>query len=328
MGSIVDLVPVAPVQELSNSEVAAANMLATRVLIGLSMVAGLLAALIADEWLAPWYPFWFLLCGFALVSGASELIGLLGATSARPSANSVIGGVLALLIANWLPHVTGPGEAADGGSALSYEVTRAVNVLAWPFLCFGAVLMIIFVVQSLQFEKPGHTMAKIGGTVLAVAYVGLLGSFTIQMRWFEGPHEGIIALVYLIATAKGADTGAYTLGRIAGRHKLWPSLSPKKTVEGAMGGIIFSVAFALVVAAIARYLVRVPTFDWFQAAGYGLIVGAVAQLGDLMESMIKRDCERKDASATVPGFGGVLDVIDSLVFAGPVAYGLWLWFGP
>ncbi len=73
---------------------------------------------------------------------------------------------------------------------------------------------------------------------------------------------------------------------------------------------------------------RIPTLDWLAAAVYGLIVGAVAQLGDLMESMIKRDCERKDASAAVPGFGGVLDVIDSLIFAGPVAYGLWLWFGP
>ena len=75
-----------------------------------------------------------------------------------------------------------------------------------------------------------------------------------------------MALVYLVATAKGADTGAYTLGRIAGRHKLWPSLSPKKTVEGAVGGLILSVTFALVVAAIARYVVQVPTFDWQQAA--------------------------------------------------------------
>jgi phosphatidate cytidylyltransferase len=108
---------------------------------------------------------------------------------------------------------------------------------------------------------------------------------------------------------------------------LWPSLSPKKTVEGAIGGLILAVVFALVVAAIARYLVKVPTFNWFQAAGFGLLVGAVAQLGDLMESMIKRDCERKDASSAVPGFGGVLDVLDSLIFAGPVAYGLWLWIG-
>jgi phosphatidate cytidylyltransferase len=188
--------------------------------------------------------------------------------------------------------------------------------------------MLSFVVQSLQFEKPGLTMAKIAGTILAVAYVGLLASFTIQMRWFEGPHQGILALVFLFATAKGADTGAYTLGRLAGRHKLWPKLSPHKTVEGAVGGIVFGIVAALIVTAISRYLLDVPTLEWPVAVVYGLVVGAVAQLGDLMESMIKRDCERKDASTTVPGFGGVLDVIDSLMFAGPVAYALWLYVGP
>jgi phosphatidate cytidylyltransferase len=155
-----------------------------------------------------------------------------------------------------------------------------------------------------------------------------LASFTLQMRWFEGRLQGIQALVFLFATAKGADTGAYTLGRLAGRHKLWPSLSPHKTIEGALGGLAFGVASALGVAAIARFALDVPTLDGIHAAGYGLIVGAVAQLGDLMESMIKRDCERKDASQNVPGFGGVLDVIDSLMFAGPVAYALWLSFGP
>jgi phosphatidate cytidylyltransferase len=171
-------------------------------------------------------------------------------------------------------------------------------------------------------------MAKISGTVLAVAYIGLLGSFTIQMRWFEGRFQGILALVFLFATAKGADTGAYAMGRLTGRHKLWPRLSPQKTVEGAVGGLVFGVAATLLVAAITRYWLRVPTLDWPYAAVYGLVVAAAAQLGDLMESMIKRDCERKDASQMVPGFGGVLDVIDSLMFAGPVAYAFWLGFGP
>jgi phosphatidate cytidylyltransferase len=156
----------------------------------------------------------------------------------------------------------------------------------------------------------------------------LLGSFTIQMRWFDGPHHGLMAVVFLIATAKGADTGAYAFGRLAGRHKLWPSLSPQKTIEGAVGGMACAVLAALVVESIARYAVDGPILDWSVAVEYGLIVGAVAQLGDLMESMIKRDCERKDASTAVPGFGGVLDVIDSLMFAGPVAYGFWLWHGP
>jgi phosphatidate cytidylyltransferase len=303
-------------------------MLATRITFGLLMVAGLMFALWADEWFAPWYPLWLILSSVALISAARELSSLLDATSARTSTNSVLGGVAALLAANWLPHTSVGYYEGPGQSALRYDPAAAVSVLAWPFLCFVGVLMVCFVVQSLQFDKPGRTMAKISGTILAVAYVGLLGTFTIQMRWFEGLHHGMMAIVFLIATAKGADTGAYTFGRLAGRHKLWPQLSPKKTVEGAIGGLISGVAAALLVQSAARFATGEPMLGWTGAAVYGLTVGAVAQLGDLMESMIKRDCERKDASAAVPGFGGVLDVIDSLMFAGPVAYGLWLWYGP
>ena len=98
-----------------------------------------------------------------------------------------------------------------------------------------------FIVQSTRFEHPGGTMATIAGTVLAVAYVGLLGSFLIQFRWLEGRYRGLIPLAALVATAKGADMGAYFLGRFAGRHKLWPRLSPNKTIEGAVGGLIFGV---------------------------------------------------------------------------------------
>jgi phosphatidate cytidylyltransferase len=303
-------------------------MLRTRVCFGLLMVAGLLLALGVDEWLAPWYPFWFLVSGFVVIAAAHELVGLLDVTSVHPSGNSAVGGVLALLVANWLPHVVEGHELRDGSSSLRYDPAGPLTALAYPFLCFIAVLMVSFVVQSLQFAKPGRITARIAGTVLIVAYAGLLGTFTIQMRWFEGSRQGILALVFLIATAKGSDTGAYALGRLAGRHKLWPLVSPKKTVEGALGGLVFGVAFALLAAAFARYALGVPTLGWPVAAIYGLVVGAAAQLGDLMESMIKRDCERKDASTTVPGFGGVLDVVDSLIFAGPVAYCLWLWLAP
>jgi phosphatidate cytidylyltransferase len=302
-------------------------MLGTRLLFGLTMVAGLLFALWLDEWFAPWYPCWFLLTGFALVSASRELIALLGATNAGPSGNSVIGGVLALLVSNWLPHVAVAPAPNERIFALSYDLSRPVNVLAWPFLTFVAMLMISFIVQGVQFNKPGRTMAKIAGTILVVSYVGLLGSFTIQMRWFEGEYQGVLSLAYLVATAKGADTGAYTLGRLAGRHKLWPALSPSKTIEGAVGGLLFGVAFALIVATVARFALHVPTFNWPTVVVYGLVVGAVAQLGDLMESMIKRDCQTKDASGVVPGFGGVLDVLDSVIFAGPVAYAFWLAFG-
>src|SRR5262249_13281858 len=155
------------------------KMLATRLVFGLMMVAGLMLALWVDEWFSPWFPVWFLLAASTLVAAAWELCQLLNATSARPSANSVVGGVLALLIANWVPHLAEGRSPQDGASALLYSPARPVEVLSWPFLAFVAVLMTSFVVQSLQFTKPGRTLAKIASTVLAIAYVGLLGSFTI-----------------------------------------------------------------------------------------------------------------------------------------------------
>ncbi len=161
-------------------------MLSTRLLFGMLMVVGLIVALWVDEFFAPWFPFWFILSAAAMISAARELTALLDATSASPSGNSVVGGVLAIVIANWAPHLVENNSQADGELALLYDPGRPLDVLAWPFLTFVAVLMTSFVVQSIQFAKPGRTMAKISGTVLAVAYVGLLGSFTIQLRWFEG----------------------------------------------------------------------------------------------------------------------------------------------
>jgi phosphatidate cytidylyltransferase len=204
---------------------------------------------------------------------------------------------------------------------------RPFHVLAWPLWAFVTIVMTTFVSQSAQFEKPGQTMATIAGTVLSIAYVGLLGSFLIQTRWLGGPREGLVAVLALVATAKGADTGAFTIGRLAGRHKLWPRLSPNKTIEGACGGMVLGVLAAVGVLEGARQVLGTPQVSIGTQIGYGLLVGAAAQLGDLMESMIKRDCESKDASETLPGFGGLLDVMDSLLFAAPFAYVYWLVVG-
>jgi phosphatidate cytidylyltransferase len=303
-------------------------MLGTRVFSGLCLIAVVLGVLFVDEWFAPWFPLWFVLSILALGAASIELVGLLRATSSRPSLNSVLGGVMALVVANWLPHIAEHVVANSRRAPTVYEPAEPIAVLSWPLFTFVGVLMVSFIVQSVQFVKPGRTMTTIAGTILAVAYVGLLGSFIIQMRWLDGPYHGVIPLAFLIATAKGADTGAYTLGRLAGRHKLWPSLSPNKTIEGAVGGMIFAVLAALIVSATAQQLLAVPSLSYAEATCFGLMVGLVAQLGDLMESMIKRDCERKDASSAVPGFGGVLDVLDSLLFAAPVAYGYWVAMGP
>ena len=300
-------------------------MLGTRLATGLTLVVVLLAILIFDERLAPWFPLWFVTSLVVMVLCALELSALLEATTARPSGNTVLGGTIALVLANWAPHVVRQ-MSIDPGRIVppTYDPAATIDVMAWPLWTFVAILMAAFLSQSLQFRKPGQTMATIAGTVLAVAYVGLLGSFMIQMRWFDGPYHGLIPLASLVAVAKGSDIGAYTMGRIAGRNKLWPRLSPNKTIEGAIGGLVFGVIGSLAVTAISRFALHAPCLDWMATIGFGLVVAPAAQLGDLMESMIKRDCHRKDASAAVPGFGGVLDVLDSLLFAGPVAFGFWL----
>jgi phosphatidate cytidylyltransferase len=304
-------------------------MLGTRLVMGFAMAGAILLVLWLDERFAPWFPIWLVLATVVLWSSALELVGLLNATSTRASSNAVLGGILALQFANWAPHVAHALQTSDRlAGRLPYDPLAPVSVLGWPLLVFVGVVMATFLAQSVQFQKPGATLTTIAGTVLALSYVGLLGTFIVQLRWFDGPYHGIPPLVFLIATAKGADTGAYTIGRIAGRRKLWPRLSPNKTVEGAVGGMFSGVAAALIVAAVARDLLKIPTLGWVTATGFGLVVGFTAQLGDLMESMIKRDCSRKDASAAVPGFGGVLDVLDSLLFAAPIAFAYWIWLGP
>ncbi len=303
-------------------------MLRTRVVSGVLIVAALVLILFIDQSLAPWFPLWFALCALAMTAAARELIALMEGSPLRPSAPVAIGGLTAILAADWLPHVAQLCRTAEPISGIVHGPDAAIAVLAWPFLSFTAVVMATFVAESLRFEAPGRSVAAVAGTVLVVAYVGLLGSFLVQMRWLEGCKHGLIPLAFLIATAKGADVGAYTVGRLAGRRKLWPALSPNKTVEGAAGGLAFALTASLVVEWVAAERVGVTALGWAGAALFGLMIGVAAQVGDLMESMIKRDCGRKDASAAVPGFGGVLDVLDSLLFAAPVAYGLWAWLGP
>lgn len=303
-------------------------MLGVRLATGLSMVAILLGVLWLDESMAPWYPIFFVTAMVAAGAATLEMVSLLGATMTRPSANTAVAGSLAVVVANWLPHITEAlGTRFGPGFRPQYDPSAPVDALAWPLWTFVAVLMFAFIGQSIQFRRPGSATATIAGTILAVAYVGLLGTFTIQARWLDGPYHGVVPLLFLVAVSKGADTGAYTLGRIAGRHKLWPRISPNKTIEGAVGGLIFGVLAALIVATIVRNGLYAEGLTYLEAIGYGVVVGTAAQLGDLMESMVKRDGAQKDASSTLPGFGGVLDVLDSLLFAGPVAFGYWLWFG-
>jgi phosphatidate cytidylyltransferase len=175
------------------------------------------------------------------------------------------------------------------------------------------------------FQAPGESVKRIALTVWMAAYLGLLGSFLAQLRWLPdlggAPATGkraTVALALAIFVPKCCDIGAYFTGRFLGKHPLAPVLSPKKTWEGAAGGLLASVAAALVIDGLSG----VPLIEGGMVivGALGLTLGIAGMLGDLAESLIKRDCQRKDASQSVPGFGGVLDVVDSIVFAAPVTY--------
>jgi phosphatidate cytidylyltransferase len=122
---------------------------------------------------------------------------------------------------------------------------------------------------------------------------------------------GLLAAVLLIT--KSGDIGAYLIGSRFGKNALLPRISPKKTVEGAAGGLIFSIISALICKPILG-------FGYFHLVILGICMGILGQLGDLSESLIKRDCEVKDSGKIFPGMGGVLDEIDSLLFVAPVFY--------
>jgi phosphatidate cytidylyltransferase len=117
---------------------------------------------------------------------------------------------------------------------------------------------------------------------------------------------------------KSTDIGAYFGGRALGRHKLIPWLSPGKTWEGLVCGVLTA---GLVGALLARWI-HLPTFPlpWWKGFVFGMVIGGIGQLGDLLESLMKRDAEVKDSGKLIPGFGGVLDVIDSPLLAAPFAY--------
>ncbi|MBQ8286173.1 MAG: phosphatidate cytidylyltransferase [Thermoguttaceae bacterium] len=188
-------------------------------------------------------------------------------------------------------------------------------------LAIAAGVLIAFVGEMLRFKLPGGHLINLTGAVFAIVYVGLLGSFLVMLRI----AYGVPALVSMIIVAKLCDVGAYTVGRLIGRHKMAPSLSPGKTIEGAVGGIAFAILGAwLSVAVLFPLATGAPSqTTWVGVVIYGLAVGLAGMLGDLAESLIKRDVMRKDSGTNVPGFGGFLDIYDSLLLAAPVAFGLW-----
>ena len=202
-----------------------------------------------------------------------------------------------------------------------------------------AALVLIVLLSAAIWARGvgGKPLGAVASTALGAAYTGGLLSFGYAIRYHEYafapaslaagswtvsvPSGGLLVLLPVLLTW-ASDVGAFAIGRAVGRNKLIPSISPGKTVEGAVGGLLVSMVIALV---YTRFLLRPATHLGFRgealgALGFGALASVAAQVGDLVESLLKREAGVKDSSHLIPGHGGVLDRLDSLFFVLPVSY--------
>ncbi len=177
---------------------------------------------------------------------------------------------------------------------------------------------IFFALSELTKNKP-EASANIGTTIFGTLYIGLFASSLVWIREFFPENiiyaRGGTLIIALLITIWMCDSAAYFLGTAYGKHKLFPRISPKKSWEGAIAGFLFSL-FAMIV--MREFFVQFLSLT--DAIIIGALVGSVGQVGDLIESMIKRDADVKDSSTLIPGHGGVFDRFDSLLFSAPFVY--------
>lgn len=191
-----------------------------------------------------------------------------------------------------------------------------VNEISVELGMFAALLIIpasyVMTRKSLEDSLPSSAVA-----VLATTYVGMLGGSLIRLR-NDFPQDGYKLVYFLLLVVWLGDSGAYYVGRQFGKHKLSPRISPKKTVEGMIGGVSTSV-----IAAVVIHFTFFPRFPILHAVIAGVILSICGVIGDLAESMWKRSAAVKDSGTLIPGHGGFLDRFDSILFTAPILYCYW-----
>jgi phosphatidate cytidylyltransferase len=192
-----------------------------------------------------------------------------------------------------------------------FELTRN-----WELLFIVCAFLLILL---LQFNRKDNRNAILGlsTTLFGVLYVSWFFSFIIKTRFLLPGIEGPKLVAFIVLVTKSGDIGSLFIGTWAGRHPLLPKVSPNKSVEGTIGGILVS---GFVAVLCCSWLPPLPFFTPFFVVLMGFFFGCLGQLGDLSESLIKRDCNVKDSGSLLPGLGGILDVIDSLLFSVPAFY--------
>jgi phosphatidate cytidylyltransferase len=239
------------------------------------------------------------------------------------------------------------GVALLAASYVSLNITILAGNTAqesWrelPALVITLVIFIIFVRQFPQKTNP-QPLPTIACTMLGLVYVPLLLMFMLNLcfRWtptaWNAPFSptATALIVYLVLVVKASDMGAYFVGSLVGRHKMFPRISPGKTWEGLAGGFFAGIGASM----ILYWLWRSPTpglavtefgrlsLTWGHALFLGAFLAAIGVIGDLVESLLKRSAGLKDSGRLFPGMGGILDVLDSLLFAAPALYFYLRWF--
>ena len=240
--------------------------------------------------------FYFLLMAVFLIGAAWEYVRLFRAVQFEPSEIVTVGGVLVIATARF------------------FLVDAAIPA-------FVLLVLLAMTVHLFAFER-GRDQAALdfGVTVAGIVYVGWLGSYLIDLRSLP---DGVWWWLLVLPIVWAGDTGAYSIGAVYGKHKMTPRLSPKKSWEGYFAGLFTSVLIGAFFAYAFSSIGPQPLhglIDPLQGGLLGLVIGGLAPLGDLGESMLKRQGGLKDSSSIFPGHGGFLDRIDSWIWGAAIGY--------
>jgi phosphatidate cytidylyltransferase len=226
-----------------------------------------------------------------------------------------------------IARASGGAPLGSVGIALSALLPLAVH--AWflgyptPVALAGLLVPALLALAIWMRGVNGRPLGAVATTIMGVLYTGLTLSFGYALRYHPyavGPAAGT-ALVFLpVLLTWASDIGGYAAGRTLGRRKLIPAVSPGKTVEGSIGALVATVAVCLAYVELVLRPTAQLSLRPLAAVGFAIAISVTAQIGDLAESLLKREANVKDSSHIIPGHGGVLDRFDSLFFVLPVAY--------
>ncbi|MDR0390522.1 MAG: phosphatidate cytidylyltransferase [Planctomycetaceae bacterium] len=303
-----------------------------RITVGISIILLLLLLCYLDFHIGPysdrehkiWLPRGLILLPFYLlcvVFLSREVIRILNAAGLRPLSWTVYLGNILIVMNSWLANVLQQYHLEVCKIQISAGGWHwAATASLFALLSIALAVMISFFAEMRRYSHPGGVAINLAGSIFAISYLGVLSCFMIQLYM----AYGVMALLSVVIVTKMCDMGAYFVGKTIGRNKMSPDLSPGKTIEGAIGGILFAcigawIWFVMAIPAYAPNLTS-PLHGWI---AFGVIVAITGMIGDLAGSLLKRDGHMKDSGHSIPGFGGVLDVFDSLLMAAPSAYFLW-----